>query len=249
MIVILLIAMSAVSASDDLDKNITQTNDIGTINDDVLSASSARTFTDLQTQIGRTSAGSTLTLEDDYAYTEGTDRTIGIAIYGTTKDITIDGNGHTLDGKNVARILYINEGANNITIKNVNFVNGYQDSGAGAIFWRGESGTLTDCNFTSNAADKSGGAILWTGAKGTIDNCKFEKCSSKSQSGGALYTTDACDKITISNSKFISNSAKTSGAAIASAGAGAVISKNIFTDNSASDSGAAKHKNKRVSVH
>ncbi|WP_407421140.1 Ig-like domain repeat protein [Methanobrevibacter sp.] len=239
MLILLLISISAVSASDDLDQNITQTNDIGTINDDVLSASSAKTFTDLQTQIGRTSAGSTLTLEDDYAYTEGTDRTIGIAIYGTTKDITIDGNGHTLDGKNVARIIYINEGANNITIKNVNFVNGYQDSGAGAIFWKGESGTIINCNFTSDTADKSGGAIIWTGAEGTIDNCKFEKCSSKSQSGGALYTTDACDKITISNSKFISNKAKTSGAAIASAGAGAVISKNIFTDNSASDSGAA----------
>jgi len=239
MIILLLISISAVSASDDLDQNITQTTDIGTINDDVLSASTARTFTDLQGQIMKTEAGSTLTLEDDYAYTEGTDRTIGIAIYGTTKDITIDGNGHTLDGKNVARILYVNEGATNIVIKNVNFVNGYQDSGAGAIFWKGESGTITNCNFTSNAADKSGGAIIWTAAKGTIDNCKFEKCTSKSQSGGAIYTTDTSTQLTISNSKFISNSAKTSGAAIASAGANAVISKNVFQDHSTSNSGAA----------
>ena len=242
MLILLLITISAVSASDDVDQNITQTSDINNIeinNGDVLSASNARTFTDLQTQIGRTAEGSTLTLEDDYAYTEGTDRTLGIVIYATTKNIVIDGNGHTLDGKNAARILSVNEGANNIVIKNVNFVNGYQDSGAGAIFWKGESGTISNCNFTSNAADKSGGAILWAGATGTIDNCKFEKCISKSQSGGAIYTNDASSKITITNSKFLSNTAKTSGAAIASAGANAIISKSVFTDNSAGDSGGA----------
>jgi len=236
MLILLLITISAVSASDDLDQNITQTSDINNIkinNDDVLSTSNARTFTDLQTQIGRTEAGSTLTLEDDYAYTEG-DKSLGIA-----KSITIDGNGHTLDAKNAARILFVYEGASNVVVKNLNFVNGYESNGAGAIFWKGESGTIINCNFTSNTADRSGGAILWAGATGTIDNCKFEKCISKSQSGGAIYTNDAGTKITISNSKFISNTAKTSGAAIASAGAGAVISKSVFTDNSASDSGGA----------
>ena len=124
LLILLIISISAVSANDDVNQNITEIdNDMGIDNGEILSASSARTFTDLQGQIMRTSAGSTLTLYDDYEYTEGTDRTIGIAIYATTKDIIIDGNGHTLDGKNTARILYVNDGATNITIKNINFVN------------------------------------------------------------------------------------------------------------------------------
>ena len=238
-LILLLISISAVSASDDLNQNITETNDIDISNDNILSASTPRTFTDLQGQIMKTSAGSTLTLYDDYAYTEGTDRTIGIAIYSTTKDITIDGNGHTLDGKNTARILYVNEGATNIVVKNLNFINGYQDSGAGAIFWKGESGTITDCNFTSNSADKSGGAIIWAASKGTITNCNFEKSVSKSQSGGAIYCNDQATQTTITNNRFTDNSVKTCGAGVGSAGANNIIANNVFTDNTAGESGAA----------
>ncbi len=239
MIVLLLIAMSAVSANDDLNQNITDTNDIELNNGDILHTSSARTFSELQNQIAKTDEGSTLTLEDDYAYTEGTDRTLGIVIYATTKNIVIDGNGHTLDGKNSARILNVNEGATNIVVKNLNFVNGYEPNGAGAIFWKGESGTVTDCNFTSNIADKSGGAILWAGAKGTITNNKFEKCLSNSQSGGALYCNEQTKETTISNNVFISNSAKTCGAGIVSWGENTIIANNIFQDNWAGESGAA----------
>ena len=242
MLILLLISISAVSASDDLNQNITQTNDIDNdikINDDVLSASSTRTFMDLQDQIAKTSPGSTLTLYDDYAYTEGTDRTIGIAIYPTTKDITIDGNGHTLDGKRVARILYVNAGATNIVVKNLNFVNGYQQAGAGAIYWGGESGTVTDCNFTSNIADKSGGAILWSAAKGTITNNRFEKCVSNTQSGGAIYCNEETQQTTISNNVFTDNSVKTCGAGIGSAGPNSIISNNKFMSNWADESGAA----------
>ena len=238
-LILLLISISAVSASDDLNQNITETNDIDISNDNILSASTPRTFTDLQGQIMKTSAGSTLTLYDDYAYTEGTDRTIGIAIYSTTKDIIIDGNGHTLDGKNTARILYVNEGATNIVVKNLNFINGYQDSGAGAVFWKGESGTITDCNFTSNSADKSGGAILVSTSKVTITNCNFEKSVSKSQSGGAIYCNDQATQTTITNNRFTSNSVKTCGAGVGSAGANNIIANNVFTDNTAGESGAA----------
>ena len=238
-LILLLISISAVSESDDLNQNITETNDIDISNDNILSASTPRTFTDLQGQIMKTSAGSTLTLYDDYAYTEGTDRTIGIAIYSTTKDIIIDGNGHTLDGKNTARILYVNEGATNIVVKNLNFINGYQDLGAGAIFWKGESGTITDCNFTSNSADKSGGAILVSTSKVTITNCNFEKSVSKSQSGGAIYCNDQATQTTITNNRFTSNSVKTCGAGVGSAGANNIIANNVFTDNTAGESGAA----------
>ena len=242
-LVLLLISISSVSANDDLNQNITKIDDVDNqieINEqDVLGASSPRTFMDLQSQIGKTSAGNTLTLYDDYEYTEGTDRTIGIAIYGTTKDIIIDGNGHTLNGKGVARILYVNEGATNIVVKNLNFINGYQDSGAGAIYWKGESGTIDNCNFTSNAGNLNGGAIIWSAAKGTITNCIFEKCDSKSQSGGAIYCNENSGQTTITNNKFISNTAKVSAAGIRSDGASIIISGNIFTDNNANDRGAA----------
>jgi len=239
MIVLLLIAMSAVCASDDLDCNITESNDIEINSEDILSASHARTFSDLQGQIKKAKPGSTITLTDDYEYREGVDRLYGVVIYNTTKDITIDGNGHTLNGKNTTRILFVFEGSTNITVKNLNFINGYEGNGAGTVCWKGEFGTITNCNFTSNSADKSGGAVLWAGANGTISNNKFERCTSNQQSGGALYCNEKSMQTTITNNLFIHNVAKTCGGGMVSCGANTIISNNIFQENGAGESGAA----------
>ncbi|WP_458403474.1 right-handed parallel beta-helix repeat-containing protein [Methanobrevibacter sp.] len=116
-----------------------------------VSFGSSRTFDDLAVLISATPEGGVLILEDDYIFVNGTNR--GILI---SKPITIDGMGHTLDGRQLSRIFNIT--ADNVTISNVNFINGKTiakyfsvDIGAGAIYWNGANGVVRNCNFTDNA--------------------------------------------------------------------------------------------------
>ena len=107
-------------------------------------------FDELARLINNTPEGGVLILDSDYAYIEGQIK--GVLI---SKSITIDGQGHTLDGRHLSRIFNIT--ADNVTIKNVNFINGnalgrYFGSylGGGAIYWNGNNGNLFNSNFTDN---------------------------------------------------------------------------------------------------
>ena len=108
------------------------------------------TFDDLAFLINNTPEGGILLLDDDYSYVNGSNK--GIII---SKSITIDGNGHTLDGNRLSRMFNIT--ADNVTIKNINFINGNaygryfsNDVGGGAIYWNGANGYLENCTFTDN---------------------------------------------------------------------------------------------------
>lgn len=105
-------------------------------------------FDDLSLKINQSE--DTLTLDSDYEYKNGTNK--GIVI---SKPITIDGAGHTLDGKKSSRIFNIT--ADNVVLKNIKFVNGnilgrYYSSniGGGAIYWSGANGILENCTFINN---------------------------------------------------------------------------------------------------
>lgn len=106
-------------------------------------------FEDLLFKINNTPEGEILILDKDYEYINGTNK--GILI---SKSITIDGAGHTLNGNKLSRMFNIT--ACNVTIKNINFVNGnafgrYDGiAGGGAIYWSGSNGFLENCNFTNN---------------------------------------------------------------------------------------------------
>lgn len=107
-------------------------------------------FEELQALIDNTPEGATLMLDCDYTYIEGSNK--GILI---SKSITIDGQGHTLDGRTLSRMFNIT--ADNVTIKNLNFINGNafgryftQYVGGGAIYWSGKYGNLLNSNFTNN---------------------------------------------------------------------------------------------------
>ena len=106
-------------------------------------------FNDLSDEINLTPEGGILVLDRDYEYTTGSIK--GILI---SKSIIIDGAGHTLNGKKLSRIFNITAG--NVTIKNVNFINGDAlgsyaiHYGGGAIYWNGTDGYVENCNFTNN---------------------------------------------------------------------------------------------------
>lgn len=106
-------------------------------------------FNALSNLINITPEASTLTLDKDYEYTNGTNK--GILI---NKSITIDGAGHTLNGNRLSRMFNIT--ADNVTIRNINFVNGNAFgryggiAGGGAIYLCGDNGFIENCTFTNN---------------------------------------------------------------------------------------------------
>ncbi|WP_458406466.1 pectate lyase-like adhesive domain-containing protein [Methanobrevibacter sp.] len=156
--------------------------DIGLSEEDVLGDGTG-TFSQLQEEISAASAGSTITLNKDYTYDEGFDKK-GISI---ETNLTIDGNGHTLDGAGKSRIFLIKPGLiknHQVTLKNIKFTNAKSDLYGGAIFNYANL-TLTNCEFTNNYAKYAGGAVS---SIGYLDcrNSKFTKNIAEGD-GGAIF--------------------------------------------------------------
>lgn len=186
--IVFLFSLACVSASD-VNDTLAISDEIPTVeaNDtsqDMLSDSGEGTFTSLQLKISTASEGSTITLDRDYSYDDGFLES-GIVI---TKDITIDGNGHTLDGKSKSRIfmiLFDLKEKNKVTLNNINFKNGHTNYYGGAIL-NFANLTVNKCSFTNNYAKYCGGAI---NSLGYLDckNSNFNK-NTAGGDGGALFT-------------------------------------------------------------
>ena len=94
-----------------------------------------------------------LDLYCDYEFNNGTDNSTGILI--SRDNFIINGNGRTIDAKNLSRIFNIT--ANNVTLSNLILTGGNAEKG-GAIYASG-SLTLNNITFTDNYASKQGGAV------------------------------------------------------------------------------------------
>ena len=123
-------------------------------------------------------------------------------------NITIDGNGHTLSGAKLYRILTID--ADNVKLMNINFVDGYNSRNkyGGAIYWNGKNGEVINCTFKNNqinistkAVNVYGGAIYFDKANNKVINCTFT--DNAALYGNALYF-DYWGNI-VDNCKFIDN--------------------------------------------
>lgn len=164
------------------------------------------TFSDLQSQINNAKVGSVVTLDKNYTASKDSKITVN-------KDLTIDGKGHTLDGKNGENsIIYSNTGT--ITLKNLILINGqsvYERIG-GAIYISGSAKfTIINCTFKDNNADHYGGAIV-NGVKDnalTIIDSKFINNKVSTNNGGAIYSKG---QLIVHNSHFEGNSANSGGA-------------------------------------
>ena len=196
------------------------------------------TFTDLNTTInGNSNSTIYLSNNDYYKYDTASDNELinGIII---NRDLTIYGNGATIDGDKIARIFKVE---NNVNVKflNINFRNGKADYGGaicggnayncsftkntadygGAIYL----GNATDCTFANNAAEKDGGAMY----KSTAYNCTFIQ-NHADNVGGAMY------KSTAYNCTFTENNADNVGGAIYECNA----TDSTFANNTAESGGA-----------
>ena len=169
---------------------------------------------------------STLTLDKDYYYSGWE-----IAI---NKALTIDGNNHTLNGLNKSCIFKIN--ADNVVIKNINFVNGYNKKG-NSVFWNGNNGVLSNCRFMNTANSEyisESSAVYWHGSYGVLSNCTFMNnyANSIEVRAGAVYW-DGNNGV-LSNCSFINNSVKDR--TVYWKGSDGVLSNCSFVNNSVKDS-------------
>ena len=169
------------------------------------------TFTQLQEEINTAGPGSTITLGKNYTREKGFDGEITFA-----NDISVDGNGYTVDAGGYGRIFNIT--GRDVTIKNMILINAYETGGA--MY----GGTAINCTFSNNKAGWGyGGAAI---CEGTAINCTFtnnyaiEGCPAI-QNGTAInctfrnntagYVGGAMSGLAI-NSTFISNYAPSGGA-------------------------------------
>ena len=228
-----LFAVSAVSAADNATSDIVDAEDNNqameqSINEEIIAATDDGTFTALQDKIDKAGAGSTITLENDYKYDEGFS-TDGILI---TKDLTINGNGHTINGLSKSRIFslsyktvkYGSSDDFKLTLYNINFINGYTTDDGGAIkavagvvygsnllksYWYSWDVDITNCAFKNNKAtgsDSTGGAIDIRGNL-IIKDSTFT--ANEAKSGGAIYSGTHQDygDVKCSNCVFTNNKA------------------------------------------
>ena len=217
-LMLLMFAIPAVSAEDTGDIDVT--SDIGAIDsiddvateissDDEISLqadiSTSSNFTNLQESITNAGEDDVISLTGDIIKSddEKTSFTNGITI---DKDITINGNGYTIDANNDGRIFTVAEGVT-LILNNINLINGNSDYG-GAIY---NNGTLNanDVTFDNNTAVYRGGAVYNLGTV-IADNSKFTnndityRDSSNDYGGAALYNElDSISKV--SNSVFADN--------------------------------------------
>ena len=156
-------------------------------------------FTDLKTGIDAST--DTLEITQNYVYDNTSDDELNEGIIINKNNYMINGNGYTIDGANQARIFKII--GQNITILNLNLINGYSDDsevGGGAILSEATL-NLKNVTFTNNYARTGGSADLRNVT--SISNCRF--INSNAKFGGGIYSTV---EVNVSNSEFIDSASK-----------------------------------------
>ncbi|MDO5847937.1 MAG: Ig-like domain-containing protein [Methanobrevibacter sp.] len=162
-ILIFVFSVSAISAEDNNDLN----------------------YSDLQSSIDQ--SGDSIDLTSDYTRAEG-EKWVTI-----NKNITINGNDHTIDGNGY----YVFDIPKNTVVifNNIKFINSLRPiDNAGTVI-------LNDCTFNDN----NGAVNCYAGSTLEINNCIFTNNGrvATNAMGGAISITNA--KVTISNSQFTNN--------------------------------------------
>ena len=133
---------------------------------------SVKSFNDLSGQIN--SVNQTISLDNDYMVDNVTDNkfTNGVKI---SKNLTINGNSHSIDGNGQAKGLYVKSNCS-VILQNLTFKNCFSQSRGGAIYLASNSSlTLKNCFFINNEVYNSNGAAICAQSSTNIDifNCTF----------------------------------------------------------------------------
>ena len=202
-----------------------------------------KSFAQLDNDINGNEA-SEITLSGNYKYTEDdSDYKMGIRI---SRSVTINGNGSTIDGSNMARIFYLEgnwweEEETNVIIKNINFINGNvteDDWGArfGSAIYSDGGVMISIINSTfNNNTSEYGGAIYSYSEPISIINSSFN--NNTAEYGGAIHSLKS--SLSIINSTFNNNIAGYNGGAIYwDTLTDSRIANSTFNNNTAESGGA-----------
>ena len=211
-LILFIVSIAGVSASDDVNQTIGDDTLSVSVNEDIIESTNRGTFSDLQMLIDNSDVESTITLEKDYVYDNATDDS-SILI---DKALTINGNGHTVQGDKSKGLFYIYN--SDVILNNISLIDSNSYSG-GAVFSSGNL-EVNNCTFINNnqyGEDETyhyqhlngGGAIFCSGSL-SVSGCSFVNCSAKSD-GGALYCSDS---LSVSGCIFVNCSADWDGGAL-----------------------------------
>jgi len=225
-----------VTTSNDLIVIEEENNDQNTlINEDkngINEIQDSKSFNNIQESINKAESGDVINLNGHYISSGKKD------FITVSKTVTIDGHGTTIiDGNNTSRLLQIN--ADNIIIKNIQFVNGfYQDEKPTVINLFGNNVTIINCNFYNNKnptmMSDYWGAINCHGDNNNIIECSFSNNYAGSASSIAIFGSN--NKIIDSN--FSNNEAHWLGGAIHLYGQNNIVNNCNFINNTAGNGGA-----------
>ena len=190
-----------------------------------------QSYNALQDMINEASDKSTVNLQRDYSYNEEfDDGNYGVRI---NKTLTINGNGHEINGLSKVTGFYI--GANNVILNNIVFKDTFSQNG-GAVYISARNVTLNNCTFINSKASEKGGAI-YSLFDIDLNGCRFSQNNAGTGAGAHIINTKTSN---IRNCVFDMNTATMHGGAISIEGAGnAVIDRTNFTNNKAAYNGGA----------
>lgn len=158
--------------------NIVSATENNTNNTEIIS-SDTPTYTTLYTEIQNAEENEEITLTKDYTYyinlddkTFKNDKIIPI-----NKTLTINGNGHTINGNNLARSFNIEDDTDNVVLKNIIFKNCYNDKQGHRILETRSNTIIQNCTFINcHGSDSASGIINLFGNNNIIQDCKFQNC-------------------------------------------------------------------------
>ncbi len=140
-------------------------------------------FTDLNNAING-NEDEEIHLNNNYTFNSDSDSNFANGI-NINRNLTIYGNGFTLNGNNQARIFNIT--AEKVNLKNIIFINGHSEGNGGAIFINGSFANSTiNSTFINNSA-KNGGAIYINGASEDNVICGEFRDNIATNCGGGIY--------------------------------------------------------------
>ena len=162
------------------------------------------------------------------------DYVLSEALEAIKTDITIEGNGHTIDGVRRYRIFNVDGGK--LTINNVTLTRGSGSPFGGAIrLQNGGTVIANDVNFIQNASSQGGAIGSFFPVYIEVNNSRF--IGNRGSIRGGAIGMNGGGFARIANSSFIDNSAG-DGGAIGSMSGQVVASNSTFIGNSAGKGGA-----------
>ena len=204
----------------------------------------ATDFEKLQKLIDDAEENEVIELTQNYTYDLEFDTlTEGFVI--SKKNLTIKGNGYTINALEKTRIFNVGSSASDLTLENISFVNAKVSGNGGAINWQASNGNLINCNFTNVTTNSYGGAIYFKSQNGKIINCTF--INGSSDKGGFIYIDTGINSNVI-NSTFVNGYASTNAGGIYISATNCLVFNCTFDANHAGWGGAIETNKEKSTI-